>query len=211
MRTLSIAGTQLDAYHICAFFDSREQEYAVLTPFYQEAESLAEKNLHFVAPGLEEDHKARLRDAGMDTHRCEACGQLAVLDWHHAYIDESGAFDKDRMLAAVDRLTQAAGSDGFAGVRIMGNMAWVFSGVPGAEDIIRYEAEVNEILERNRQPAVCVYDIAQLTGSMIMDLLRTHPLTLINGVIQENPYYTPPREMLAELHRRAALPDSTAG
>jgi hypothetical protein len=37
---------------------------------------------------------------------------------------------------------------------------------------------------------------------MMMDLLRTHPLTLVGGVVQENPFYTPPREMLEELRAR---------
>lgn len=200
MRTMSIAGTQLDAYHVCAFFDSRTQEYAVLTPFYQEAVSHGEKNLHIVAPDLHDDHKARLRDAGMNTHHCEACGQLEVLGWHQAYLNDAGAFDKDKMLATVEALTQSAGA--FAGLRIMGNMDWVFTGLPGAEHIIEYEARVNDVLARNRQPAVCVYDTARLSGSMMMDLLRTHPLTLINGVIQENPYFTPPAELLDELRRR---------
>lgn len=202
MRTLSIAGTQLDAYHVCAFFDSREQEYAVLTPFYQEAVAQREKNLHIVAEDLRADHLARLRDGGMDTHHCTACGQLEVLNWQQAYLNDAGAFDKDKMLEAVDTLTRDAAGGDYTGLRIMGNMAWVFAGLPGAETIVEYEAEVNEVLARNRQPAICVYDTARLTGSMMMDLLRTHPLTLINGVIQENPYFTPPREMLDELRRR---------
>ncbi|QGZ42803.1 DcmR-like sensory protein [Pseudoduganella flava] len=202
MRTMSIAGTQLDAYHVCAFFDSRTQEYAVLTPFYQEAVTQREKNLHIVAAELHDDHKARLRDGGIDTHHCETCGQLEVLGWQEAYLNADGAFDKNKMLATVDALTREATAGQFTGLRIMGNMGWAFADLPGAEDLIEYEAEVNEVLARNRQPAVCVYDTAKLSGAMMMDLLRTHPLTLINGVIQENPYFTPPREMLDELRRR---------
>jgi hypothetical protein len=84
----------------------------------------------------------------------------------------------------------------------MGNMDWVHNDVPGAADLLEYEAEVNDVLERNRHPAVCVYDIAKLSGSMMMDILRTHPMTLIGGVVQENPFYTPPAEMLRELRER---------
>jgi hypothetical protein len=209
MRTMSIAGTQLDAYHVCAFFDSRTQEYATLAPFYQEGVAQREKNLHIVAADLHDDHKARLRAAGIDTHHCEACGQLEVLGWHDAYLAADGAFDKDRMLATVDALTRQAADGSFAGLRIMGNMDWAFQDLPGAEHLVEYEAEVNEVLARNRQPAICVYDTAKLSGAMMMDLLRTHPLTLINGVIQENPYFTPPREMLDELRRRREpMPDA---
>ncbi len=35
MNELSLAGTQIEHFHVCAFFDSREQEYDVLAPFLQ--------------------------------------------------------------------------------------------------------------------------------------------------------------------------------
>lgn len=211
MNQLSIAGTQLENFHICAFFNSRDEEYRVLSPFFKEALEQGEKNLHIINPEYAADHRARLQGSGIDTHACEACGQLEVLPWKQAYLDESGVFDKDRMLAIVDNLTGSGLDAGFGRVHIMGDMGWVSSDYPGAEDILEYEAQVNEVLSRNRQPAGCVYDIAKLSGSMMMDLLRTHPLTLIGGVVQENPYFTPPEEMLLELrNRRKATPETAA-
>lgn len=202
MHRLSLAGSALDSFHVCAFFSSRAEEYDVLNPFYREALDQGEKNLHIVDPALMNDHRERLSAAGIDAHGCEACGQLEVLPWHEAYLDETGRFDKERMLDTVDRLTGSGRDAGYSRLRIMGNMNWVFEGTPGADDLIEYEAEVNEVLARNRQPAVCVYDTDRLSGAMVMDLLRTHPLTLIGGVVQENPFFTPPAEMLKELRKR---------
>lgn len=202
MDQLSLAGTPLESFHICAFFNSRDEEYEVLNPFFKQAIDQGEKNLHIVDPSLMDDHRARLSASGIDAHECEACGQLQVLPWHEAYFDESGRFDKNRMLATLDQLTGAGREAGYSRLRIMGNMNWVFDNLPGSEDLIEYEAEVNDVLARNRQPAVCVYDTARLSGAMMMDLLRTHPLTLIGGVVQENPFFTPPAEMLKELRAR---------
>ncbi len=203
MNHLSIAGTPLNHFHICAFFNSRDEEYSALGPFFKEAVDQGEKNLHIVNPALIGDHRTRLTNSGIDTAACEACGQLEVVPWHEAYLDEEGRFDKDRMLATVDSLTGTGREAGYKRLRIMGNMNWVFEGgVPGSADVIEYEAEVNEVLARNRQPAVCVYDMAKLSGAMVMDLLRTHPMTLIGGVVQENPFFTPPAEMLKELKAR---------
>jgi PAS domain S-box-containing protein len=39
---------------------------------------------------------------------------------------------------------------------------------------------------------------------MIVDIVRTHPVVLVGGVIQENPFYVPPDEFLAELRARKA-------
>ena len=35
-----------------------------------------------------------------------------------------------------------------------------------------------------------------------MDILRTHPMVIIGGVLQENPFFVPPEEFLKELQER---------
>lgn len=202
MNRLSLAGTELDYFHICAFFNSRDEEYAVLAPYYKQALDQGEQNLHIVNPANLDDHRRRLADAGIDTPHCEACGQLQVLPWENAYLDEHGRFDKDKMLSVIEDLTGPGRNEAFGRLRVMGDMGWVFAGFPGAEDILEYEAGVNEVLERNKQPGLCVYDVAKLSGAMMMDILRTHPLTLVGGVVQENPFFTPPAQMLEELRAR---------
>jgi hypothetical protein len=84
-------------------------------------------------------------------------------------------------------------------------MGWVFSSPPGIEQLVEYEASVNEVLNRGRTPTVCVYDVRRLSGSMIMDLLRAHPLTVMNGVLHENPFYTPAVELLRDIAGRRVL------
>ena len=71
-------------------------------------------------------------------------------------------------------------------------------------ELVAYEATVNEVLNRGKTPTVCVYDIQRLSGSMMMDLLRAHPLTVMNGMLYENPFYTPAKEMLKEIQQRRA-------
>lgn len=202
MEQLSIAGKALQYFHVCALFNSREEEYNVLNPFYKEGFDQGEKNMHIINPAWADEHRSWMQAGGIDTDACEQCGQLAMLPWDEAYLDDQGVFDKDRMLATVDELTGSGREAGYKRLRVMGNMGWVQRDNIDPTDVIQYEAEVNEVLSRNKQPAVCVYDISKLSGAMVMDLLRTHPLTLINGVIQENPFFTPPAEMLAELKAR---------
>ena len=35
-----------------------------------------------------------------------------------------------------------------------------------------------------------------------MDIMRTHPMVIIGGILQENPFFVPTDEMLRELHGR---------
>lgn len=38
-----------------------------------------------------------------------------------------------------------------------------------------------------------------------MDILRTHPMVIIGGILQENPFFVPPDTMLEELRQRRGL------
>jgi hypothetical protein len=40
----------------------------------------------------------------------------------------------------------------------------------------------------------------------MMDLLRAHPLAVVGGALYENPFYTPPAQMLAELRAQRKAP-----
>ena len=35
-----------------------------------------------------------------------------------------------------------------------------------------------------------------------MDIMRTHPMVIIGGILQDNPFFVPPDEFLAELRLR---------
>lgn len=35
-----------------------------------------------------------------------------------------------------------------------------------------------------------------------MDILRTHPMVIIGGILQENQFFVPPDELLQELRER---------
>lgn len=209
MKEASLAGTTLDPYyHVCAFFGTRDDEYRVLAPFYRETLDWGEKLLAVIDPALTADHDARMDQHGIDVCGCRDRGQYEVYTWTQTYLQD-GAFDQQKMLTAVQGVIDAARADGYPRTRIMGNMNWALDGHPGSEQLIEYEVRVNEVLAREKQPAVCVYDLNRLSGAMMMDILRAHPLTLINGVVHRNPFFTPAEQMLAELRERGQAAAAT--
>ena len=42
-----------------------------------------------------------------------------------------------------------------------------------------------------------------------MDIMRTHPAVIIGGILQENPYFVPPDEMLREIRERGRRAGAT--
>lgn len=45
--------------------------------------------------------------------------------------------------------------------------------------------------------------MAQFGANVVLDILRTHPMVIIGGILQENPFFVPPDEFLRELRQRA--------
>lgn len=200
---VSLAGRTLkQTRHICAFFHSREEQNKVLMPFFKEGLERGEKLFHIVDARLHDEHIRACSEAGIDTESAQETGQLEVCHWEDAYLKD-GHFDGDRMIDTLRDVFESNRAR-YGLCRLMGDMEWALESVPGVTDIIEYETKLNYVLPDYPDPVVCVYDLNKHSGSVVMDILRTHPLVIIGGVLQENPLYVPPGEFLAELKLRKA-------
>ncbi|MGR9046278.1 MAG: MEDS domain-containing protein [Gammaproteobacteria bacterium] len=200
-RPIELAGSRLDKHcHICAFFHSKEEEYPILLPFIKEGLDRGEKAFHVVDPKLRHEHLRHLESVGIETGTVEQSGQLELRNWHEAYLID-GHFDQDRMLTLLQSVLDEARQDGFPLTRLVAHMEWALEDRPGVNDIVEYETRLNYFLHKYPDPVVCVYDLAQF-GACVIDILRTHPMVIIGGVLQENPFFVPPDDFLRELRIR---------
>jgi DcmR-like sensory protein len=187
-----------DHFHVCAFVTSAAEERALIDPFFVEGLRRGEKAVYYVDPDQRDEHEIRLRASARSPEMVE------VTTWQDAHL-KGGSFDQDRMMSALEEMIRDNAASGNPAVRLVGQMGWVFTSPPGIEQLVEYEASVNEVLNRGKTPTVCVYDVCRLSGSMMMDLLRVHPLAVVNGVFHENPFYTPANELLRDIRRRRAM------
>ncbi len=195
----SLALAQFGAhFHACALVMGPDEEREVIEPFFVEGMKRGQKAMYIVDPSKRDETDSRLRASAPSDD------SLEVTTWNDAHL-KGGSFDPDRMMRDLDELMRDHAATGRPPMRLVGQMGWIFSNPPGIEQLVEYEATVNETLNRGRTPTVCVYDARRLGGAMLMDLLRAHPLTVINGVLHENPFYTPADELLRELRRRRTM------
>jgi hypothetical protein len=186
--------------HICAFFNSREEQNTVLMPFFKEGFDRGEKIFHMIDPRLRAEHASACRAAGIDAEAAQESGQLEIRSWDDTYLT-GGHFDGPRMTRFLEDLFQES-REKYALTRLLGNMEWALEAAPGVTDIVEYETNLNYVSRRYPDPIVCAYDLNRHSGSVVMDILRTHPMVIVGGVLQENPLYVPPDEFLDELRRR---------
>jgi hypothetical protein len=195
-----LAGRTLTKHrHICAFFHSKEEENNVLMPFLKEGFERGEKIFKIVDGKHREEHLKECSSCGLDPAALES-GQMEVRTWEEAYLRD-GYFDGDRMVSILEDVITAA-REKYGRTRLVGNMEWALEAVPGVTDIVEYETKLNYVIPKFSDPVVCVYDLNKHSGSVVMDILRTHPMVIIGGILQDNPLYVPPDEFLAELKSR---------
>ena len=201
--SLRCAGASIGAHrHICAFFNGLDEEYRVLGSFYKDGFDRGEKATHIVEAGNREEYLRRLGETGIDVKGMMQTGQLEVLPWTDMYVRDH-RFDQDAMLASVEELIQSGAGAGYARTRLVGHhMDWLFGDEPAVKNLVEYEARLNGLLSKYDDPVVCNYDASKFGASVALDIMRTHPLVIIGGILRENPFFVPPEQYLDEMRAR---------
>jgi hypothetical protein len=112
------------------------------------------------------------------------------------------------MLEAFEQLASGNATGGFPLSRIVCHMDWAAEEPSHLDTLVEFESRVNEVWRRHDDAVICVYDLARFGGQVVIDMLRTHPMIIIGGILQENPFYQPPEEFLREYRERRASPSS---
>jgi MEDS: MEthanogen/methylotroph, DcmR Sensory domain len=201
---IPFAGSELrETRHVCAFFNSADEEYRVLLPFIKDGFVCGHKAVHIVKPADRDDHLRRLAEADIDLAAVERTGQLDLQNSTDVYI-RGGRFNQDRMLAAFEQMASGNTTGGYPLSRIICHMDWAADSRSHLDTLVEFESRVNDVWSRHDDVVICVYDLARFSGAIVMDMIRTHPMIVIGGILQENPFYVPPKEFLSEYRRRRA-------
>jgi len=190
-----------DHLHVCVFYRDEDERYRTLRTFFEEGFRRNDKNVHVVDPRKRSSHRCRLRALGLDVGAAEKSGQLEILGWDEAHL-RPGWFDQHSMVGFVEEMLRAFTDQGFPFARLVGDMGWARKDVRGVRDLVEYCARLNGLLPRFQASVICTYDLRQFSALQVVEVLRSHPVAVIGGVVHENPYYTPAEETLQEIARR---------
>jgi len=153
-KPVRLAGSVMDrSRHVCAFFNSKEEEYRVLLPFIKEGFEENHKAFHIVDPAHRAEHLRTLEAAGLEVEPAQAQRRLEVRVWEEAYLRE-GRFDQNAMLALIEEVLKGGKEQGFTLTRLVANMEWALEDRPGVEDVVEYETRLNYVLPKY-DDAVC--------------------------------------------------------
>jgi len=180
---------------MCALFRGIEERDQILVPFLREGLRAGDKCLCIIDDGEEEVRTAVGRDG--DERADPDTDQLAILSSKETYL-RRGEFSTQEMLDYWDdSVGTAIDRDGFPFVRSAGETTWTLKELPGLYDFMTYEAELNRFVPHYPQVILCLYDLDNFSGQILVDILKTHPRVLMGGTVLENLHYMEPEEFLA--------------
>ena len=105
------------------------------------------------------------------------------------------------MLALIQEVLEEGRRQEFPMTRLVANMEWALEDRPGRRRHRRIRVAPELHPAELRRHGRCTYDLGKFSAAAVMDILRTHPMVIVGEVMQENPFYTPPDELLPELGR----------
>lgn len=176
--------------HICLFY-------------YDDTE--LRQSLSFLALGLADPEQATVlfgprarlevilgylaEDQGRDVEADVRDGRITLVE---------GAPTGEETLANIDRTMATLMERGPSLIRFLGFIGWGEEGWPSQDDLLRFEAAVNEAVAGYPTIAICTYNANRLPGALlIFGGIETHPLTIIGDSVCDNPHYVSPGDYLA--------------
>jgi PAS domain S-box-containing protein len=181
--------------HLCCIYETGEELQTWLTPFIRQGLEHDEKVIYILDARAAEEVLNYLLDDGVKTESYLERGQLIILTVDETYMRE-GIFDPDNMIAFLRDQTKQALNEGYAALRVTGEMTWGLKRVAGSERLIEYEAKLNEFFPSSKCLAFCQYDKRRFAPEILLDVLTTHSIAVIGREMFDNFYYMPPEDLL---------------
>ncbi|MEE8353056.1 MAG: PAS domain S-box protein [Dehalococcoidales bacterium] len=171
-----IAGVPWGA-HICHLFRSRNDLVDVLVPYFRAGLESNEYCVWVTAEPLGKGKAVRaMRRAveGFDDYLAK--GQILIVS-HDEWYCREGVPDWRSATASWLRVHDQCLADGYRGLRVSGNVAWLdrdrWSG------LVSYEKEVHEALSDLRMLAICSYPVEDMDASSLIEAVNGHQSTLV--------------------------------
>jgi hypothetical protein len=169
--------------------------------FIKEGFERGDKAFHIVDPELWKDHLERLAESGIDVEQAMGTGQLELRRWQDAYLRDD-RFDQDAMLSLLEEVLQSGPAAGYPLTRFVSRVETALVDKAGVDSWLEYETRVNYVVPKYDNPVICTYDLSKFSASIVMDMMRTHPVVIIGEVLQENPFFVPPDQFLLEIREK---------
>jgi hypothetical protein len=181
--------------HVCAFYSDSATRDEVVMPFLAQGLRTGEKCICVLASLGPKELLARLShhvDLDLSVER----GQLELATPTDIFL-RTGKFVPADMLNFWKNAATTAKAANYAFARAVEEMPRELD-ADGRRQFVRYEARLTEEATDLPELFLCLYDLRLSGAEVLMDVLRTHPVAIVDGILHDNPYYVPPDTLFGD-------------
>ena len=180
--------------HLCLMYSTQQEQFSATIPFLKIGLERGEKCVYIADTSATATVANALRTEGIDVDAAIRRGSLTITG--REIYPETTNFDPGRMIQFLGEAANAAKSAGYSALRVTDEMTWVTRIDPRPERLIEYEAKFNLFIRDYDVLAICQYDRKLFPPEVLLEIIRTHPTVVYDGLVCENPYFVPPDEFL---------------
>ena len=180
-----LAGEEIREHrHVCALVDGPGDADRLLLPFVVEGIGQGDRAFHIVDPELRDALLERLTTSGVDVDTATTSGQLEVHTWTDSYL-RGGTFDGPAQVDYIRHALEEGRRQGYPRTRLIGSTEWAIDDTT-ARALLAYEKRVDEYLRSVPDVVICTYDLNHHSARTIAEVIATHPVALVGGVLRTN-------------------------
>jgi hypothetical protein len=184
--------------HICCLYQTEAEQISTAAEYLAHGLACGERCFYVArSQAAFRSFHVALKTFGVDVNTVLASGALVESTHAEAHL-AGGHFDCERMLTLLNEAVESALNAGFAGLRTCGDMSWLLGEHAGSDQVMEYEALLNQFFRGVRATGMCQYDRRRMPLQVIDDALARHSSLFLEGEHKSNPLYRPLRPRAAD-------------
>jgi len=190
--------------HICQLYSKVTEIPGVTARLMRVGLSLSEKCLFAAAPAQIKELRDELQKLQVDVNGVIEAGQLVLHEEREPFLANNGKrFDPYFLLSSHQTFIAQALREGWQAVRISIDMTWLTKDIATPEQILKYEAASDAVFTFQNAPIIALmhYDHSKLLPSLVVEMLKLHPISVVGKYIKRNPYYLNSEQYMLKILR----------
>ena len=189
--------------HICQLYSKVTEIPGVTARLLRVGLSLSEKCFFAAAPAQIKELRDELRKLQVDVDALVESGQLVLQDEREPLLANGKRFDPYFLLSQHQTFIAQALREGWQAVRISIDITWLAKDIATPEQILKYEAASDAVFTFQNAPIIALmhYDHGKLVPSLVVEMLKLHPISVVGKYIKRNPFYLNSEQYMLKILR----------
>ena len=189
--------------HICQLYSKVTEIPGVTARLIRVGLAAQEKCLFAAAPAQVKEMRDELVKLQVDVDSLLESGQLELIEEREQFLASGTRFDPYFLLSSHQTFIARAIREGWKAVRISIDMTWLAKDIATPEMLLKYEAASDAVFTFQNAPIIALmhYDYSKLLPSLVVEMLKLHPIAVVGKFIRRNPYYLNSEQYMLKILR----------